>query len=72
MDQETDSRIMRKRVVFTIVIMSLLSAYSIEPWVKPYDRAHLADPVMKPNRDPVSSAYLNHVHDAREGAKGLN
>jgi hypothetical protein len=61
---------MMQRVVFTVVVLGLLSACSVEPWVKPYERAHLADPIMNPDRDPVSSAYLNHVHDAREGAKG--
>jgi len=40
------------------------------PWVKPYERAHLADPIMNFNRDPVSSSYIHHVYDAREGARG--
>jgi hypothetical protein len=40
------------------------------PWVKPYERAHLADPLMDFNRDPVSASYLHHVYDAREGARG--
>jgi len=43
---------------------------SIQPWVKPYEREHLADPIMAFDRDPVSSAYLDHVFDAREGARG--
>jgi hypothetical protein len=47
-----------------------LAGCSIEPWVKPYERANLADPLMKADRDPVSSAYLNHVFEAREGARG--
>ena len=34
---------------------------SIEPWVKPYEREHLADPVMSLDPDPVSSAYMDHV-----------
>lgn len=42
----------------------------LEPWVKPYERTHLADPIMNLNRDPVSSAYLTHVYQAREGARG--
>lgn len=41
-----------------------------EPWVKPYERAHLADPIMSFSRDPVSSAYRSHVFEAREGARG--
>ena len=54
------------------VILSLLAlqACSMTPWVKPYERAHLADPIMNFNRDPVSSNYIHHVYDAREGARG--
>jgi len=48
----------------------LLSGCAIEPWVKPYERANLADPVMNFNRDPISSSYLHHVYDSREGARG--
>jgi uncharacterized protein DUF4266 len=47
-----------------------VGACSIEPWVKPYERDHLADPIMSFDRDPVSSAYTGHVYEAREGARG--
>ncbi|MCZ6854684.1 MAG: DUF4266 domain-containing protein [Gammaproteobacteria bacterium] len=43
---------------------------SIEPWVSPYERNNLADPIMSFNRASVSSAYLHHVYQAREGARG--
>jgi Domain of unknown function (DUF4266) len=43
---------------------------SVEPWVKPYERDRLADPIMAFDRDPVSSAYLHHVYESREGARG--
>jgi hypothetical protein len=43
---------------------------SVEPWVKPYERDHLADPIMTFDRDPVSSSYTGHVYEAREGARG--
>jgi hypothetical protein len=43
---------------------------NVEPWVKPYERDRLADPIMASDRDPVSSAYLHHVFEAREGARG--
>lgn len=43
---------------------------SIEPWVKPYERDSLADPIMFLDGDPVSSAYIKHVYEAREGARG--
>ena len=47
-----------------------LAGCSVEPWVKPYERDHLADPIMSFDRDPVSSSYTGHVHEAREGARG--
>ncbi|MGD8498300.1 MAG: DUF4266 domain-containing protein [Chromatiales bacterium] len=50
--------------VFTI------SACGVEPWVKPYERANLADPIMSFSRDPVSASYQHHVHETREGARG--
>ena len=43
---------------------------SLEPWVKPYERQNLADPIMAFSRAPVSDNYLHHVHQAREGARG--
>ena len=47
-----------------------VSGCSVEPWVKPYERDHLADPIMSFDRDPVSSSYTGHVYEAREGARG--
>ena len=47
-----------------------LGACAGEPWVKPYERANRADPIMSFSRDPISSAYIHHVYDAREGARG--
>jgi hypothetical protein len=59
------------KVVTTIVLVSGLSACgNIEPWVKPYERQQLADPIMAVNPNPVSSAYMDHVFEAREGARG--
>lgn len=53
-----------------IFILLLMSGCAIDPWVQPYERAHLADPIMSFGRDPVSSAYTKHVYEAREGARG--
>jgi hypothetical protein len=49
---------------------SIRNIGNIEPWVKPYERQNFADPIMSANRDPVSTAYMNHVYEAREGARG--
>jgi hypothetical protein len=53
------------------LILAVLAACAAPtPWVKPYEREHLADPIMSFNRDPVSSTYLEHVLETREGAHG--
>jgi hypothetical protein len=48
----------------------LLAGCAVDPWVKPYERANLANPIMSFNRDPVSTSYLHHVYESREGARG--
>ena len=55
---------------FLLLSVMWISACSMEPWVKPYERANMADSIMSFARDPVSEAYKNHVHQAREGARG--
>ena len=62
---------MRKPILLLGIAALLASACApIEPWVKPYEREHLADPIMSIDRDPVSSSYMDHVFEVREGAKG--
>ncbi|MBV1884175.1 MAG: DUF4266 domain-containing protein [Pseudomonadales bacterium] len=62
------------RVLFSASMSFLLSvslgACAIKPWVKPYERSNLADPVMILERNPVESVYMHHVFQAREGARG--
>lgn len=53
-----------------LALALVLGGCSIEPWVKPYERDHIADPIMSFDRDPVSSSYIHHVYEAREGARG--
>ena len=64
---------MRSPVRFACIALLLAAATgcsSTEPWVKPYERQHFADLVMSGERDPVAAAYMNHVLEAREGARG--
>lgn len=42
----------------------------IEPWVKPYERQNLADPIMRMNRHPSASMHVAHVLEGRESARG--
>jgi len=59
------------KVLLALVVMVAASGCTgIEPWVKPYERDRLADPIMFMDRHPVSSAYIYHVFEAREGARG--
>ena len=58
------------RILLVLLAFYGLSGCSIEPWVKPYERDRLADPIMALDGDPVSTAYMQHVYEAREAAKG--
>ena len=66
-EQRTSSIV---RCAIAAAALCALAGCSVEPWVKPYERDHLADPIMSFDRDPVSSSYTGHVHEAREGARG--
>jgi hypothetical protein len=66
-------------VLFNLSLLLIMSACSsfnlpslpdIEPWVAPYEREYLADPIMSFNKDPLSNKYRQHVFNTREGAKG--
>ena len=63
---------MKYRILLLALLLGLGGCASIEPWVKPYERNFLADPIMSFERDPVSAAYLQHVFEAREGARGAS
>jgi len=61
---------LRKSPIITLCLLCLSACSTVEPWVKPYEREYLADEIMRFERNPVSSAYLIHVYQAREGARG--
>jgi hypothetical protein len=61
-----------KRLLLVAIALQAAACSHIEPWVKPYERDRLADPIMSWGRDPVSIAYLSHVRDAREGSRGAS
>jgi hypothetical protein len=59
------------KIAFAILTATALSGCgNIEPWVKPYERQQLADPIMAFDPNPISTAYIHHVFEAREGARG--
>ncbi len=58
------------QLVLPLLLLLLGGCSGVEPWVKPYQRAHLADPIMSFSRDPVSDSFHSHVYQVREGARG--
>ena len=56
--------------LLTLACVLVSGCSTPKPWVKPYERTNLADPIMSFSRDPVSQVYMHHVYQAREGARG--
>jgi hypothetical protein len=52
------------------LLVGLAGCSPIQPWVKPYEREHLADPIMAFDRNPVSAALLDHVYEVRSASRG--
>ena len=61
---------MSRTVLLIVTVAWISGCTNIEPWVKPYERDHLADPIMALDGDPISTAYIQHVYEAREGVRG--
>ena len=62
-------RTIRGLLVLTALCFGTAGCSSIEPWVKPYDRENLADPIMA-GRPAISQDFLDHVFESREGSRG--
>ena len=57
--------------VIALLAAAMLGGCAIpEPWVKPYERERLADPIMRFNRDALAAKHSEHVRDIREAAHG--
>jgi len=65
-----------RNVVLTALLAMLAfasggcSSVEIKPWVSPFERNNLADPIMNFGRNATSSAFMDHVYQVREGARG--
>lgn len=57
-------------LLLPVLTATLLSGCAIEPWVKPYERERLADPIMSLSRDALAAKHREHVLSVREGAHG--
>ena len=62
-----------RRAPFAIAALALLAPQGCavpEPWVKPYEREKLADPIMQFQRTALAEKHREHIHLVREGARG--
>ena len=64
------SRASARILLLALGLVVLSGCSNLEPWVAPYERDRLADPIMALDGDPVSTSYIQHVYEAREGARG--
>jgi hypothetical protein len=58
------------RLLLAACSAGLCGGCAIEPWVKPYERERLADPIMSLSRDSLAAKHRDHVYTVREGAHG--
>ncbi len=57
-------------VTLLMAMIAVTGCSSVKPWVKPYERDNLADPVMSLSRHGKADAYMHHVYQSRESARG--
>ena len=64
------SRRLGPALLAALALAGLGGCTSVEPWVKPYEREHLADPIMALSRNSIAASYRDHVFETREGSHG--
>jgi uncharacterized protein DUF4266 len=57
-------------LVTLALLAGLAGCAPVEPWVKPYEREHLADPIMSLSRNLLAETYRDHMFETREGSRG--
>lgn len=57
-------------IALLVLLVSGCSKFELKPWVKAHEREVLSSQIMSFERDPVSTKYINHVYESREGARG--
>lgn len=57
-------------VVFVIAALLAGCGALREPWVKPWERERLADPILQASRGAMADRHRQHIHNVREGARG--
>jgi Domain of unknown function (DUF4266) len=60
----------RVGAIVALLASTTLGGCAIQPWVKPYEREQLADPIMKFSRSSLAEKHNEHVRTIREGGRG--
>ncbi len=60
----------RLAAALALLLLTALGGCAVQPWVKPYEREHLADPIMKVSRSSLAEKHNEHVRTIREGGRG--
>ncbi len=57
-------------LAIVLALPGISGCSDIKPWVKPYERDKLADPVMSLSRHGKADSYMHHVYQSRESSRG--
>jgi uncharacterized protein YjaZ len=60
----------RLAAALSLLVATALGGCAIQPWVKPYEREQLADPIMKFSRSSLAEKHNEHVRTIRESGRG--
>jgi len=61
------------RILCALACVALLAGCALpEPWVKPYERERLADPIMRFSTGALADKHREHVREVREASRGAN
>jgi hypothetical protein len=66
----TPSPPLRQLPWLLVLAAGLLQGCAVQPWVKPYEREKLSDPIMQFAPAALAARHGEHVHLVREGARG--
>ena len=62
------------RLPVWVAVLPLLLAQgcALQPWVQPYERERLSDPIMQFARGTLAEKHREHIHAVRAGARGAS
>lgn len=58
------------RALLPLLPAVALCGCAVQPWVQPYERERLAQPLMQASRHALAERHRAHVHEVREAARG--